>query len=88
MRIAGIRELRDDLKGVLSSGEPVLVTRHGRPSGVYVPLSQPDRLPEDLRKEFIRVLGAHLSAMLDTAGVREREVLEGFRDHRRRRRRR
>ena len=86
MKIAGIRELRADIKGVLSAGEPVLVTRHGRVSGVYVPLDEPDRIPDDLRKDIVRVLGEHLSHQLDTAGVCEDDVLEDFHAHRRRRR--
>jgi antitoxin (DNA-binding transcriptional repressor) of toxin-antitoxin stability system len=86
MKIAGVRELRADIKGVLSAGEPVLVTRHGRVSGVYVPLDEPDRIPDDLRKDIVRVLGEHLSRQLDAAGVREEDVLKDFHAHRRRRR--
>lgn len=74
MKIAGIRELR---------AEPILVTRHGRVSGLYVPLDEPDRIPDDLRKDIVRVLGEHLSRQLDAAGVREEEVLEDFNAHRR-----
>lgn len=88
MKIAGIRELRADMKGVFSAGEPVLVTRHGKVSGVYLPLEDPDRIPDDLRKELVQVLGEHLSQLLDAAGVREEDVLEDFEAHRRRRRRR
>ncbi len=88
MKIAGIRELRADFKGILSAGEPILVTRHGRVSGVYVPLDEPDRIPDDLRKDIVRVLGEHLSRQLDAAGVSEEDVLDDFDAHRRRRRRR
>ena len=88
MKIAGIRALRSDLKGVFSAGEPVLVTRHGRVSGVYLPLTEPDRIPDDLRKDLVRVLGEHLNRMLDAGGAREEAVLEEFDAHRRRRRRR
>jgi antitoxin (DNA-binding transcriptional repressor) of toxin-antitoxin stability system len=86
MKIAGVREFRADIKGVLSAGEPVLITRHGRVSGVYVPMDEPDRIPDDLRKDIVRVLGEHLSRQLDAAGVREKDVLEDFHAHRRRRR--
>jgi len=87
MRITGVRELRANLSGALAGDEPILVTRHGKISGVYVPLSDPDRLPDDLRREFIGVIGDHLSRQLDAAGVTEEEVLEDFDAHRRRRRR-
>jgi antitoxin (DNA-binding transcriptional repressor) of toxin-antitoxin stability system len=88
MKIAGVREFRSDIKGILSAGEPLLVTRHGRVSGVYVPLDKPDRIPEDLRKDIVRVLGEHLSRQLDDTGVQEEDVLDDFHAHRRRRRRR
>jgi len=86
MKIAGVREFRGDIKGVLSAGEPILITRHGRVSGVYVPLDEPDRIPDDLRRDIVRVLGEHLSRQLDATGVREEDVLEDFHAHRRRRR--
>jgi antitoxin (DNA-binding transcriptional repressor) of toxin-antitoxin stability system len=86
MKIAGIRELRTDLKALLSAGEPIIVTRHGRVSGVYVPLDEPDRIPDDLRRDIVRVLGAHLSRQLDAAKIREEDVLDDFDAHRRRRR--
>ncbi len=86
MRVAGVRELRSDIKGILAMHEPVLVTRHGRVSGVYVPLDDPDRIPDDLRKDIVRVLGEHLSRLLDAAGVSEEAVLDDFEAHRRRRR--
>ena len=88
MKIAGIRELRADIKALLSAGEPILVTRHGKVSGVYVPLDEPDRMPDDLRREIARVLGEHLSRSLDAVGVSEAEILDDFDAHRRRRRRR
>ncbi len=88
MRIAGIRELRGDLKGILGSEEPILVTRHGKISGIYLPLFDPHRLPDDLRKEILRVLGDHLSKRLDAAGATEQDVNEDFEAHRRGRRRR
>ena len=86
MKIAGIRELRADIKGVLSAGEPILVTRHGQVAGVYVPLDEPDRIPDDVRKDIVRVLGAYLRQKLRAAGVREGDVLKDFDAYRRRRR--
>ena len=86
MRIAGIRELRARSADLLGGGEPVLVTRHGRVSGVYLPLEEPDRLPEDLRRELAAVLGRHLSRALDSEGVTDADLAKDFREHRKRRR--
>ena len=86
MKIAGIREVREKTAAYLGGDEPVLVTRHGKISGLYLPLDEPDRLPEDLRRELAGVLGRHLDRLLDARGVSERQVLEEFDAHRRRRR--
>ena len=51
MKVAGMRELRAKSATLFGSGEPVLVTRHGRVSGVYVPLDEPDRLPDHPPRE-------------------------------------
>ena len=40
MKIAGVRQLRARSADLLSGGEPVLVTRHGHVSGVYLPLDE------------------------------------------------
>lgn len=86
MKVAGIRELRAKSAALFGSGEPVLVTRHGKVSGVYVPLDEPDRLPDDLRRELVAVLGRHLAKVLERKGVTEREVAEDFHAYRQRRR--
>jgi hypothetical protein len=52
MKVAGIREVRAKTAVLFGGNEPLLVTRHGKVSGVYVPLNEADRLPEDLRREL------------------------------------
>lgn len=86
MKVAGIREVRAKTAALLASGEPVLVTKHGKVSGVYVPLDEPDRLPADLRKELTTVLGRHLAKLLSRKGITERDLREDFDAFRRRRR--
>jgi hypothetical protein len=83
VKVAGIRELRANSAALFGSGEPVLVTRHGRVSGVYVPLDEPDRLPDDLRRELARVLGRHLAKLLERKKVTERDIAEDFDAYRR-----
>jgi antitoxin (DNA-binding transcriptional repressor) of toxin-antitoxin stability system len=86
MKVTGIRELRAKTAVLFSSGEPVLVTKHGKVSGVYVPLGEPDRLPDDLRRELVGVVGRHLAKVLSRKGVTERNIKEDFDAYRRRRR--
>ena len=86
MKVTGIRELRAKTAVLLGTGEPLLVTKHGKVSGVYVPLDEPDRLPDDLRRELTEVVGKHLAKALERKGVTDRDVKEDFRAYRRRRR--
>ena len=86
MRVAGIREVRAKIAVLFGGNEPLLVTRHGKVSGVYLPLNEADRLPADLRRELSAVLGKHLAKELAHKGMTERKLKEDFRAHRRRRR--
>jgi PHD/YefM family antitoxin component YafN of YafNO toxin-antitoxin module len=86
MRVAGIRELRAHSAVLMGGREPVVVTRHGKISGLYLPLDEPDRLPDDLRRELSSVLGRHLAKLLKKRGVSDRDLAADFRAHRRSRR--
>ena len=86
MRIAGVRELRARSAELLGGQEPIVVTRHGRVSGVFLPLEDPNRLPTDLRREMCAVLGRHLAQLLSARGITGKRLAEDFRAHRRRRR--
>lgn len=86
MRVAGIRDIRSHIASFFGSDEPVLVTRHGKISGLYLPLQEPDRVPQDLRRELAGVLGRHLAQQLEAGGVSESEIQADFDEHRARRR--
>ena len=86
MRIAGIREIRAKTAELLGGPEPLLVTRHGKLSGLYLPLEDASRLPPELHHELGRVLARHLSRQLAQGGVTERQVQLDFDAFRRRRR--
>jgi len=88
MRVAGIREIRTKMASLFGGKEPFLVTKHGKISGLYVPLEDPDRLPADLRSDLVRVLGNHLEEQARRSGLTEEKLEEGFRAHRSSRRRR
>ncbi len=86
MKVAGIRELRAKSAALFGGGEPVVVTKHGKVSGVYVPLDEPDRLPDDLRRELTIVLGRHLAKLLERKRVTKKRIAEDFDAYRRHRR--
>lgn len=46
MRVTGLREVRENLSALLDGGEPVWVTRHGKLSGLYLPLSRSEPHPD------------------------------------------
>lgn len=68
------------------------ITRHGKLSGLLVPLGEPQEIPVELRGELLTRLGAGIASHLRAHGVREAKVLRDFeawrkarRSHRRRR---
>lgn len=86
MRMAGVREFRAHLTRYVSGEEPVLLTKHGKVSGLFLPLEDASRVPDDLRRELASVLGAHLARLLDARGVSDQEIEDDFRAYRRGRR--
>jgi hypothetical protein len=88
MRVAGIRELRNEMAALLAGDEPILVTKHGKVAGLYLPLDDPDEIPDDIRREVVGVIGRHLDRLLEASGVEEAEIQADFDVDRRRRRRR
>jgi hypothetical protein len=86
MKMAGIREIREKTAEYLGGKEPFFVMKHGKVSGVYVPLKDPENLPDDWRREIAEALGLHLSRLLELEGVSEKDVREDFRVFRRGRR--
>jgi hypothetical protein len=86
MKVAGIREIRSKTAELLGGDEPLLVTRHGKISGLYLPLEDADRVPQDLRRELGQVLSFHLAKLFEAGGWNEEELHEDFDGFRRRRR--
>src|SRR4030042_4617588 len=69
MKMAGVREVRAKSAEYLSGTEPFLVTKHGKVSGVYIPLESPDSLPDDWRREIGKILGLHFARLLESKGL-------------------
>lgn len=86
MKVAGIREIREKSAAYLSGGEPFLVTKHGKISGVFIPLDTPDNLPDDWRREIGTAVRRALAKWLDARDISEETLAEDFRAYRRRRR--
>jgi len=86
MRVAGIREIRSKTAELLGGNEVVLVTRHGKISGLYLPLGDADRIPQDLRRGLGQMLSAHLASQLAAGRRTEEEIQKAFDTFRRHRR--
>lgn len=86
MKIAGIREMRARSADLLGGDEPIIVTKHGKVSGIYLPLEEADRLPEDLGRKLASVLGNHLSKLLAAQGITNTDLVRDFSEYRKRRR--
>jgi antitoxin (DNA-binding transcriptional repressor) of toxin-antitoxin stability system len=70
----GVREFREGLASYLDQTEPVTVTRHGEPAGLFIPIVRD-------RKAAIAAYvqsAKKVQAMLAAAGVTEDEVVADF----------
>lgn len=86
MKVATLRKSAAESPHLFEGGEPVLITRQAKISGLFVPLEDPDRLPPGFRRDLLTVVGRHVAEVLGEKGVSEEEILEDFRAFRRRRR--
>ena len=86
MKIAGMRKLEAETPALFKGDGPVLVTRQGKISGLYVPLDAPDQIVDDLRRDLASTVGRYIAGALEAKEVSEEEVLEDFDAFRRHRR--
>ena len=80
MESVGIREFREKLSTFLESTTPVAITRHGETVGFYIPAKR-NRKEADL--EALRKAGEQLDALIAAAGTTEDELVEDFKELRR-----
>ncbi len=85
MKMATVREFRDQATKLLRSTKPLLITRRGKAAGLYIPLSDTIELPFELRKELQQALARSVRQALEEKGFTEEEILEDFDRFRKRR---
>lgn len=88
MRIATVREFRDKATTYFKDVEPILVTRHGKVTGLYLPIEHPESFPIELRKELLIRFGESISRSLEKKGITEEKLLADFETFKKTRRRR
>ena len=86
MRVAGIREFRNKAPELARGDEIVFITRHGKLTGILVPLAEPVELPVELRQQMLERIGAAISKHLGERGVSEKQVTRDFEAWKKRRR--
>jgi len=87
MKVATVREFRDKATSYFKGEEPILVTRHGKVTGLYLPIEHPENFPLELRKELLIRLGESISRSLDKKGITEEKLLADFASFKKTRRR-
>jgi antitoxin (DNA-binding transcriptional repressor) of toxin-antitoxin stability system len=76
MRTASIKDFREHLAEMLDKDETVMLTRHGRPLGFYVPWKDTENLPLELKREaFLK--NAPLRKKL-FGHIDEKDLMEDF----------
>ena len=75
-----IRDFRSSLATVVDNHEPVLITRNGKPAGVFIPWNEETELPLEIKREAFKDVGAQLAVVLNQ--IDEKEMLDDFKAHR------
>ncbi len=72
MRTVGVREFRDQATSMMGAGETLVIERHGKPIGFFVPVTATDRRAG---RQALGRLGAALEPILEATGLEEDEFV-------------
>lgn len=81
MRRVGVREFKNQATAMMSSGETLVIERHGKPIGFFVPVSSKDRRAG---RAALGRLGRAVDALLEETGLDEDELVRHVTGARRR----
>ena len=85
MKTTTIRDFRSRIAELIDGDEPVLVMRHGKNAAVLYPLSDPSKIPLEIRVKLFREITAGVARQLDALGVTEEDLSRDFAASRKRR---
>ncbi|HJY88314.1 MAG TPA: hypothetical protein VKE24_15885 [Candidatus Acidoferrales bacterium] len=77
----GMREFREKLADYLESGRPLAITRHGETLGFYIPAQKRNRKAE---LDAMRAAAKDLDQMISSWGASEDELMDEYKEIRRR----
>ena len=81
MRHVGIREFKNQATSMMSSGETLVIERHGKPIGFFVPVTAKDRR---VGRAALGRLGQTVDAVLEESELSEDELVREVSGARRR----
>lgn len=81
MRHVGIREFKDQATSMMSSGETLVIERHGKPIGFFVPVAAKDRRHG---RAALGRLGEVVESVLAETGLDEEALVREITSRRRR----
>ena len=81
MRHVGIREFKDQATSMMNAGETLVIERHGKPIGFFVPITATDRRRG---KAALGRLGKVVDRVLAEAGADEEDLVREVAGRRRR----
>ncbi|MEW6755720.1 MAG: hypothetical protein AB1505_32790 [Candidatus Latescibacterota bacterium] len=82
MKSVGVRQFRDRATSMMSSGETLVIERHGEPIGFFVPIAAKDRRAG---RQALGRLGEFVQHLLQRTGIAEDELVLEVSGSRRRR---
>lgn len=75
MRHVGVREFKNQATSLMASGETLVIERHGRPIGFFVPLEAKDRRAG---RAALGRLGKVVDEILAKTGMTEDELVDAM----------
>ena len=72
MRHVGVREFKDQATSMMSAGETLVIERHGKPIGFFVPVEAKDRRQG---RAALGRLGKAVQVVLAETGLDEEELV-------------
>lgn len=88
MKRIGIRELKNQATRLLHEDEVLLIQRHGKDVGVYIPLSELESAPLEVRLRLFQRVTDEIGRSAQRRGISESGLLKRFQALRKARRRR
>jgi len=86
MKTTSVRDARSQFSELIHGNEAVIITSHGKPAAVVYPLSDPEKLPMEVRRELFREFSQKMALALKAHGMTEEDVLHDFAAFKKRRR--